>query len=90
MIIVGFDPGLATLGYGVIRKELKRKPEMVDYGVVLTPKDKSLPDRLIMIERGVKQIIEKFRPDEIAIEGQVEGEFIFADSDRKHYMIHYL
>ncbi len=68
MIIVGFDPGLATLGYGVIRKELKRKPEMVDYGVVLTPKDKSLPDRLIMIERGVKQIIEKFRPDEIAIE----------------------
>ena len=68
MIIVGFDPGLATLGYGVIRKELKRKPEMVDYGVVLTPKDKSLPDRLIMIERGVKQIIEKFRPEEIAIE----------------------
>lgn len=68
MIIVGFDPGLATLGYGVIRKDDKRKPEMVDYGVVLTPKDKNLPDRLIMIEKGVKQIIDKFRPDEIAIE----------------------
>ena len=68
MIIVGFDPGLATLGYGVIKKDVKSKPEMVDYGVVLTPKDKNLPDRLILIEKGVKQIIEKFKPDEIAIE----------------------
>ncbi len=68
MIIVGFDPGLATLGYGVINKELKRKPEMVDYGIISTPKDLSLPERLLLIEKGVKQIIEKFKPDEIAIE----------------------
>lgn len=68
MIIVGFDPGLATLGYGVIRKEPRKKIEMVDYGIVLTPKDKNLPERLTMIEMGVRQIIEKFKPDEIAIE----------------------
>lgn len=68
MIIVGFDPGLATLGYGVINKELKRKPEMVDYGIISTPKDLSLPERLLLIEKGVKQVIEKFKPDEIAIE----------------------
>lgn len=68
MIIVGFDPGLATLGYGVIKKEKKFNPEMVDYGIISTPKDLSLPDRLVMIEKGVKQIIEKFKPDEIAIE----------------------
>lgn len=68
MIIVGFDPGLATLGYGVIKKELKKKPEMVDYGIISTPKDMNLPDRLTLIEKGVKQVIEKFRPDEIAIE----------------------
>lgn len=68
MIIVGFDPGLATLGYGVIKKELKKKPEMVDYGIISTPKDMNLPDRLTLIEKGVKQIIEKFKPDEIAIE----------------------
>ena len=68
MIIVGFDPGLATLGYGVIKTDMRRKPEMVDYGIVSTPKDLSLPDRLIMIEKGVKQIIETFKPDEIAIE----------------------
>ena len=68
MIIVGFDPGLATLGYGVIRKEPRKKIEMLDYGIVSTPKDKNLPERLTMIEMGVRQIIEKFKPDEIAIE----------------------
>ena len=68
MIIVGFDPGLATLGYGVIKTDKRHKPEMVDYGIVSTPKDLSLPERLILIEKGVKQIIETFKPDEIAIE----------------------
>ncbi len=68
MIIVGFDPGLATLGYGVIRKEQGRKPEMVDYGIVSTPKEENLAVRLCMLEKGVKQIIDTFKPDEIAIE----------------------
>ena len=59
MIIVGFDPGLATLGYGVIRKEKGRKIEMLDYGIVSTPKEENLAIRLTKIELGVKQIIEK-------------------------------
>ena len=68
MIIVGFDPGLATLGYGVIKTDQKRKPEMLDYGIISTPKELDLPSRLTMLEKGVKQIIDKFKPDEIAIE----------------------
>lgn len=68
MTIVGFDPGLATLGYGVIKTDKNGKPEMVDYGVVLTPKDENLAVRLCMLEKGIVQIIEKFKPDEIAIE----------------------
>lgn len=68
MIIVGFDPGLATLGYGVIRKEKGHQPEMVDYGIVSTPKDENLAVRLCMLEKGIKQIIDKYKPDEIAIE----------------------
>ena len=68
MIIVGFDPGLATLGYGVIKTDPKRKPEMLDYGIISTPKELDLPSRLTMLEKGVKQIIDKFKPDEIAIE----------------------
>lgn len=68
MIIVGFDPGLATLGYGVIRKELKKKSEVLDYGVISTPKDENLAVRLCMLERGIKQVLDKFKPDEIAVE----------------------
>ena len=67
MVIVGFDPGLATLGYGAIRLE-KGKVEMIDYGVVLTPKDENLAVRLAMLEEGIKQVIATFKPDEIAIE----------------------
>lgn len=68
MIILGFDPGLATLGYGVIRKEHRRGAEVLDYGVICTPKDENLAVRLCMLEQGIKQVIAKFRPDEIAVE----------------------
>lgn len=68
MVIVGFDPGLATLGYGVIQSNKGEKPEVIDYGVISTPKDKNLAERLCMLEKGVKQVIEQFKPDEIAIE----------------------
>lgn len=68
MIILGFDPGLATLGYGVIQSNKGEKPEVIDYGVISTPKDKNLAERLCLLEKGVKQVIEQFKPDEIAIE----------------------
>ena len=68
MTILGFDPGLATLGYGVIKVDNAGKAEMVDYGIISTPKEKNLPERLVLLEKGVKQVIEVFKPDEIAIE----------------------
>ena len=67
MIILGFDPGLATLGYGVVKSE-RGKNEMIDYGVVLTPKEENLPVRLAMLEEGIKKVIQTFKPDEIAVE----------------------
>ena len=68
MIIVGFDPGIATLGYGVISVNERGVAEMVDYGIISTPKEKTLPERLIMLEKGVEQVIDTFKPAEIAIE----------------------
>ena len=41
---------------------------MIDYGIVSTPKDENLAVRLCMLEEGVKQIIAKFKPQEIAVE----------------------
>ena len=68
MTIVGFDPGLATLGYGVIETDKRGKPNMVDYGIISTGKDENLAVRLCLLEKGIKQIIDTFKPDEIAVE----------------------
>lgn len=67
MVILGIDPGLATMGFGVIESE-KGNSKVVDYGVVLTPKTESLPVRLALLEEGVKKLAEKYKPDEIALE----------------------
>lgn len=68
MIILGIDPGIATLGYGVIEKDERGNFRAVDYGVVLTPKEEGLPVRLAMLEEGVQKILDKYRPDEVAME----------------------
>ena len=68
MIILGLDPGLATMGYGVVEKLKNDSTAAVDFGVVLTPKDESLPVRLAMLEEGVNKILSKYKPDEIAVE----------------------
>lgn len=68
MVILGLDPGLATLGYGVISVDKNGNYRPIDFGVVLTPKEENLPVRLAMIEEGMNKIIDSFSPDEIAIE----------------------
>ena len=68
MVILGIDPGLATLGYGVVRKDENGKCELLDYGVVTTPKEESLPTRLVLLEDGINQILKKYHPDQIAME----------------------
>ena len=68
MIILGIDPGLATMGYGVIERNKDGNASAVDYGVVRTHKDESLPVRLAMLEEGVNKLISRFSPAEIAVE----------------------
>ena len=68
MIILGIDPGLATLGYGVIEKDERGNSRAIDCGVVTTPKDESLPVRLAMLEEGINKILDKYCPDEVAME----------------------
>ncbi len=68
MIIVGIDPGIATLGYGVIEKDARGNFRALDYGVVVTPKSEGMPTRLAMLEEGVKRVLDTYKPDEIAME----------------------
>jgi len=68
MIILGVDPGIATLGYGIIDKDERGNCRAIDYGVVVTPKDESMPVRLAMLEEGVKKVLDKYHPDEVVME----------------------
>ncbi len=67
MIILGIDPGLATMGYGVI-SAVHGNFSVIDYGVVTTPKELTLPQRLAQLEEGVRELVETFKPQNIAIE----------------------
>ena len=67
MTILGIDPGLATMGFGVI-EAVHGNFSVVDYGVVTTPKECTLPERLIQLEEGVKELVETYSPQNIAIE----------------------
>jgi len=67
MIILGIDPGLAIVGFGVIEKG-KFKTEVIDYGVITTPKEDTLPIRLHKIYQGMCALIDKYQPEHVAIE----------------------
>ena len=67
MIILGIDPGLAIIGYGVI-ESVKGRVRMIDYGVINTPAGMRTPLRLQMIHKGMLTLFDRFKPDEIAVE----------------------
>lgn len=67
MIILGIDPGYATIGYGVVRKE-GVKLTAVDYGVIQTPKEESIPVRLAMLDEALTAIMHKYKPDAVSVE----------------------
>ncbi len=67
MIILGIDPGYATVGYGVIEKT-NRGFSPLAAGTIETPAVESLPVRLAMIDEKMTEIIRKFKPDAVAVE----------------------
>ena len=68
MIILGIDPGIAKVGYGIIEKKGKQEPCLVDYGCFETKKSGNFSKRLFKIYQGLKKIIKKYKPDLLAVE----------------------
>lgn len=66
--VIGFDPGLAIVGYGVIDYEGFNDKKVVDYGIITSPKEESFPVRLAIIYESVTKLIQQYKPDEIAAE----------------------
>ena len=67
MVILGIDPGVATSGFGLIRAERGRNT-LLQYGVITTPPGIPLSERLLQISRDMEQLLETFKPDEMAVE----------------------
>ena len=67
MRILGIDPGFAIVGWGIIDSE-RGNIRPVAYGAITTPAHTSLESRLLTIQRDLESLIEKYKPDEMAIE----------------------
>ena len=67
MIILGIDPGVAIVGFGVIEYS-GSKFRTLDYGVIRTPAHTDTEKRLATIYRELKCIIEKYKPEAMAVE----------------------
>lgn len=67
MIILGIDPGVATIGFGLVRAERNRN-QLLRYGVITTPPGIPLSNRLLQISNDIEELIHAFHPDEMAVE----------------------
>ena len=69
MVILGIDPGIAIVGYGVIEYgERTRSFATLDYGAITTPANTPVCDRLDTIYRELDGLIGLYRPDAMAVE----------------------
>ena len=67
MIIMGIDPGSRVTGYGLIEKEGDYLKWICD-GQICPSKNLSFHDRVFNIFLKIKEVIEKYEPDEVAVE----------------------
>ncbi len=65
--ILGIDPGLQALGYGVI-EGVNRQGRLIDYGVIHTSTKQVFSERLNLIYEGIQQIIALHHPDRLVFE----------------------
>ena len=66
-IILGIDPGTATMGWGVIRQEGSRL-SYVQHGAITTPSQWEMPRRLGRLFDGVTELVKGYRPETVAVE----------------------
>ena len=67
MRVLGIDPGYAIMGYGAVEYKNHRLVP-IGYGVVTTKPKTPLEQRLLLIDRGLDEIIERWRPGAVAVE----------------------
>ena len=67
MIILGIDPGFAIVGWGVV-ESVRGNIRPIAYGAINTPAHTDIEARLLIIQNDIETLINKYKPDEMAIE----------------------
>ena len=67
MRILGIDPGIATIGFGVVDSD-SRSHKLIKCGVITTPAHTSLSSRLEQIYDDMCGLLDMFKPDAVSIE----------------------
>ena len=67
MRILGIDPGIAIVGFGLIEAE-RGQTKLLNYGAITTPAGLPLARRLVQIEQDMEALIAQLKPDAIAVE----------------------
>jgi crossover junction endodeoxyribonuclease RuvC len=68
MRVLGIDPGLTRCGVGVVEGAPGRPLTLVGVGVVRTAADVPLAQRLVAIEHGIEEWLDRHQPDAVAVE----------------------
>ena len=67
MIILGLDPGTASTGYGILKKD-KGSLLCLEYGCFETPKHKTAGERLVLLEKALLRVLNAYKPDVVVVE----------------------
>ncbi|MBC7315614.1 MAG: crossover junction endodeoxyribonuclease RuvC [Chloroflexi bacterium] len=67
MLVLGLDPGLATTGYGLVQGE-GRSLRAVAYGVLKTPANLPVAERLALLHQALLDLLAEYRPQAAAVE----------------------
>lgn len=68
MRVIGIDPGISILGYGIIDYKEDRSFEVVEYGKITTSSDMEIERRLYSIHERLNDLLLRYKPDQAVIE----------------------
>ena len=68
MLVIGIDPGTAATGFGLVCEDSAGSLSVVDFGVIRTPSDLPMPQRLLTLYGDLKRLLLLHRPETGAVE----------------------
>lgn len=68
MRVLGVDPGLTRCGVGIVEGEIGKPISLIQVGVILTPTESPLEQRLLDLDQQLSEWVNLWKPDVVAVE----------------------